>query len=104
MGILLRGDAGQRLIPITNSDFVVERESESDMLALGYMMNAGYDPQALVSIFDRLAANYRSDEKVRAKAAALSNAAAVTILNTSAFDQIKAHLMPPTRRVPTLFK
>ena len=81
-------------------------ESQADLLALGYMTNAGYDPQALVTVFDRWAAKSRPDEEVKSIALALTHVAANTILNTLAFDQIKARFAPPIspRRVPTLYK
>ena len=81
-------------------------ESQADMLGLGYMTNAGYDTQALVSVFDRWRGKSGPDEEVKSKVLALTNVAASTILNTSAFDQIKARLAPPPspRQVPTLYK
>jgi predicted Zn-dependent protease len=79
-------------------------ESQADLLALGYMTNAGYDPQALVTVFDRWAGKFGPDEEVKSRAIALSRIAATTVLNTSAFDEMKARLAPPPRRVPTLYK
>jgi hypothetical protein len=82
-------------------------EVQADMLGLGYLVNAGYDPQSLVSVFEHWRGRFRPDEQVRAKALALSRFAGDTVLNTSAFDVIRSRLatrISPPRRPPTLNK
>jgi predicted Zn-dependent protease len=78
-------------------------EAQADLLGLGYLTHAGYDPQALVSVFDH--GRFRPDDTVKSMAVALTSAS--TVLNTSTFDQIKRHLTPPPLPrppVPTLYK
>jgi predicted Zn-dependent protease len=97
--------AGGILLPVGMREQSGLFESQADMLGLGYLTNAGYDPQALVSVFDRWTGKFRMDEDVKAKALALRNTTASTVLNTSDFDRIKARLAPPKatlRRAPTL--
>jgi predicted Zn-dependent protease len=83
------------------------RESQADMLGLGYMTNAGYDPQALVSVFEHWRGKFGPGEEVRARALALSSVSVTSVLNTSTFDEIKTRLAPrpaSSRRLPTLYK
>jgi predicted Zn-dependent protease len=96
--------AGRTLVPLASLPQTDLFESQADLLALGYMTSAGYDPQALVTIFDRWAGKFGPDEEVESRASALSIIAATTVLNTSAFDEIKARLAPPhsSRRVRAL--
>lgn len=78
-------------------------ETQADFLGLGYLTHAGYDPQALVSVFAH--GEFSPREEVKSMAVALTNAS--TVLNTSAFDEIRRRLtLPPTPRpaVPTLYK
>ena len=83
-------------------------EAQADMLGLGYMTNAGYDPQALVRVFDRWRGKIPVGEDTRTRALELRNAAVNPIENTSDFDAIKARI--PSARVaerrvpPTLIK
>ncbi len=82
-------------------------EAQSDMLGLGYMTNAGYDPQALVRVFDHWTGKIPLGEDTKTKALELRNAAVNPIENTSDFDAIKARITPAkvvVRRVPTLIK
>jgi hypothetical protein len=95
-GFCTRGAASHPLVSVAESHF----ESQADLLALGYMTHAGYDPQALVTVFERWTGS-RVDEEVKSKARAVASS---TIYNTSAFDGIKARLAPLPRRVPTLYK
>lgn len=57
------------------------------MLGLGYMMNAGYDPLALVSEFERWHTKFAPDEGLKAKALTLTSVAKISVLNTSTFDK-----------------
>jgi len=64
---------GQVLMPVglfAQSDL---RESQADMLGLGYLTNAGYEPEALVSVFEQWRGKSGPGEEVRAKAAALTS-------------------------------
>jgi predicted Zn-dependent protease len=87
-------DAGGMLLPIGMREQSGLFESQADMLGLGYMINAGYDPQALVSVFDHWTGKFRMGEDVKTKALAMRNVTASTVLNTSDFDRIKARLAP----------
>jgi predicted Zn-dependent protease len=86
--------AGGMLLPIGMREQSGLFESQADMLGLGYMINAGYDPQALVSVFDHWTGKFRMGEDVKTKALAMRNVTASTVLNTSDFDRIKARLAP----------
>lgn len=99
----LRSNGGMGMVPRANAPEFELFESQADLLGLGYLVNAGYDPLAMVTVFDRWAGKYPPDEEVRSKAAALSRAASSYILNTSEFDRIKSRLKPP-RRVPSLLR
>ena len=75
------------------------------MLGLGYMNNAGYDLEALVTVFDHWTGKFRMDEDVKTRALAMRNIRPSTVLNSSDFDRIKARLAPAhaaLRRAPTL--
>lgn len=99
--------AGRMFAPVGSLSRLDIRESEADRLALEYMTNAGYDPQALVSVFEHWRGKSGLDEQVKSRALALTSATASTVLNTSAFDQMKQRLAPlpaSPRRIPTLYK
>ena len=75
-------------------------EAQADLLGLGYLTHAGYDPQALVSVFKD--GRMGPDDTVRSMAVALTMAS--TVLNTSIFDQMKRRLTPPPLPRPTLYR
>ncbi|HEX4156058.1 MAG TPA: M48 family metalloprotease [Acidobacteriaceae bacterium] len=47
-------EASQLAIPLTFLQFSREYEAEADFLGIQYMYKAGYDPQGMVSIFEKL--------------------------------------------------
>ena len=49
-------EAAQLAVPLTFLQFSREYESEADYLGIQYMYRAGYDPQGMVSIFEKLSA------------------------------------------------
>jgi len=49
-------EASQLAVPLTFLQFSREYESEADYLGIQYMYRAGYDPQGMVSIFEKLSA------------------------------------------------
>ncbi len=49
-------EASQLAVPLTFLQFSREYEAEADFLGIQYMYKAGYDPQGMVSIFEKLAA------------------------------------------------
>jgi predicted Zn-dependent protease len=49
-------EAAQLAVPLTFLSFSREYESEADYLGIQYMYRAGYDPQGMVSIFEKLSA------------------------------------------------
>jgi beta-barrel assembly-enhancing protease len=49
-------EAYQLAVPMTFLQFSREYESEADYLGIQYMYRAGYDPQGMVSIFEKLSA------------------------------------------------
>ena len=82
-------------------------ESQADVLGLGYMVNGGYDPQSLVSVFTHWSGKLRPEEDLRAKSDSLTRSATRAKLNTSAFDQMKARLAPSAasrHKHPTLYQ
>src|SRR6202789_2163490 len=49
-------EAAQLAVPLTFLSFSREYESEADYLGIQYMYRAGYDPQGMVTIFEKLSA------------------------------------------------
>jgi predicted Zn-dependent protease len=103
-------EAAQLAMPLTFLEFSREYEAEADYLGIQYMYRAGYDPQGMVTIFEKLAALEKHKPGAISKAfsdhpATPERIAAVeheiaTILparpeylvTTSEFDQVKARL------------
>jgi predicted Zn-dependent protease len=103
-------EAAQLAVPLTFLQFSREYESEADYLGIQYAYKAGYDPQGMVSIFEKLDALEKHKPGALSKAfsdhpATPDRIAAVeteiaTILparpdylvTTSEFDQVKARL------------
>jgi predicted Zn-dependent protease len=103
-------EASQLAVPLTFLQFSREYEAEADYLGIQYAYKAGYDPQGMVSIFEKLDALEKHKPGALSKAfsdhpATPDRIAAVeteiaTILparpdylvTTSEFDQVKARL------------
>jgi predicted Zn-dependent protease len=103
-------EAAQLAMPLSFLEFSREYEAEADYLGIQYMYRAGYDPQGMVTIFEKLAALEKHKPGAVSKAfsdhpATPERIAAVeheiaTILparpeylvTTSEFDQVKARL------------
>jgi beta-barrel assembly-enhancing protease len=103
-------EAYQLAVPMTFLQFSREYEAEADYLGIQYMYKAGYDPQGMVSIFEKLSALEKHKPGALSKAfsdhpATPDRIAAVedeiaTILppqpqylvTSSEFDQVKARL------------
>lgn len=103
-------EAAQLAMPLSFLEFSREYEAEADYLGIQYMYRAGYDPQGMVTIFEKLAAMEKHKPGAISKAfsdhpATPERIAAVeheiaTILpprpeylvTTSEFDQVKARL------------
>jgi len=60
-------EATQLLIPITFLEFSREFEAQADYLGIQYMYRAGYDPQAFVTIFEKLENLEKSKPGIMAK-------------------------------------
>lgn len=60
-------EATQLLIPITFLEFSREFEAQADYLGIQYMYRAGYDPEAFVSIFEKLENLEKSKPGIMAK-------------------------------------
>jgi predicted Zn-dependent protease len=96
--------------PMSVLSFSRNSEREADVLGLEYAHTAGYDPVALVQIFERLRANERDKKSMLSRAFMChpttadrierAQKAVVTylpprdayVVNTSAFDEVKARL------------
>ena len=103
-------EAAQIAVPLTFLSFSRSFEAQADYLGVQYMYRAGYDPQAFVSIFEKLQALEKRKPGVLARAfsdhpqtpdrIASSEEEIATILparpdyvvSTSEFDDIKARL------------
>jgi hypothetical protein len=103
-------EASQLAIPMTFLEFSREYEAEADYLGIQYMYRAGYDPQGMVSIFEKLDALEKhkpgaisrafSDHPATPDRIAAVEEEIATILparpdylvTTSEFDQVKARL------------
>jgi hypothetical protein len=103
-------EASQLAIPLTFLQFSREYEAEADYLGIQYMYKAGYDPQGMVSIFEKLDALEKHKPGALSKAfsdhpatpdriAAVENEIATILppepqylVTSSEFDQVKARL------------
>ena len=103
-------EMSQLAIPLTFLEFSREYEAEADYLGIQYMYRAGYDPQGMVSIFEKLDALEKhkpgaisrafSDHPatpdriadVEQEIATILPARADYLVTTSEFDQVKARL------------
>jgi beta-barrel assembly-enhancing protease len=103
-------EAAQLAIPITFLEFSREFEAQADFLGVQYMYRAGYDPQAFVTIFEKLENLEKTKPNLFSKAFAThpqtpnrieaTQKEIATILpprdeylvTTSEFDDIKARL------------
>src|SRR6185312_9221292 len=103
-------EAAQLAVPLTFLQFSREYESEADYLGIQYMYKAGYDPQGMVSIFEKLSALEKHKPGALSKAfsdhpatpdriAAVENEIATILppepqymVTSSEFDAVKARL------------
>jgi len=103
-------EASQLAVPLTFLQFSREYESEADYLGIQYMYRAGYDPQGMVTIFEKLDALEKhkpgalsrafSDHpatpdriaNVETEIATILPARPDYLVTTSEFDQVKARL------------
>jgi predicted Zn-dependent protease len=103
-------ELSQLAIPLTFLQFSREYEAEADYLGIQYMYRAGYDPQGMVSIFEKLDALEKHKPGALSKAfsdhpatpdriadveqeiATILPARADYLVTTSEFDTVKARL------------
>ena len=103
-------EASQLAVPLTFLQFSREYEAEADYLGIQYMYKAGYDPQGMVSIFEKLSALEKHKPGALSKAfsdhpatpdriAAVENEIATILppepqymVTSSEFDTVKARL------------
>jgi len=103
-------EASQVAIPLTFLEFSREYEAEADYLGVQYMYRAGYDPQGMVSMFEKLSALEKHKPGALSKAfsdhpatpdrianiedeiATILPAKPDYLVTTSEFDQVKARL------------
>jgi hypothetical protein len=103
-------EAAQLAVPLTFLQFSREYEAEADYLGIQYMYRAGYDPQGMVSIFEKLSALEKHKPGALSKAfsdhpatpdriAAVENEIATILppepqymVTSSEFDTVKARL------------
>ena len=103
-------EASQLAVPLTFLSFSREYEAEADFLGIQYAYRAGYDPQGMVSIFEKLDALEKHKPGALSKAfsdhpatpdrighvedeiATILPARADYLVTTSEFDQVKARL------------
>jgi hypothetical protein len=103
-------EASQLAVPLTFLQFSREYEAEADFLGIQYMYKAGYDPQGMVSIFEKLDALEKHKPGALSKAfsdhpatpdriAAVENEIATILpaepqymVTSSEFDAVKARL------------
>jgi len=97
--------------PVAGLSFSREFETEADRLGLGYLSEAGYDPNASVEMFERIASMERKTPgavaklflshppmgdrilKTQAAIAKLTREATAYIVNTSDFETVRARVM-----------
>lgn len=115
--VLVGGPAGLAVrqvaavaLPMSMLKFGRDAEREADLLGMEYQYTAGYDPVALIEIFERLQAGERNKQSILSRAffchptnrdrIQRAQKAIMTYLpprdaymiNTSAFDEVKARL------------
>jgi len=112
-------EAAQLAIPITFLQFSRDFETQADWLGLQYMYRAGYDPQAFITIFEKLEALEKHKPGALAKAfsthpqtaerikrseneiATIMPARPDYVVTTSEFDDVKARLARLENKRPT---
>jgi predicted Zn-dependent protease len=67
-------------------------ESQADLLALGYLVNAGFDPQALNNVYERWNGKLRPDDQTREKALSLAKFTLASRPESSDLPQIQSRL------------
>jgi predicted Zn-dependent protease len=103
-------EVAQLSVPLTLLQFSREYETEADYLGIQYMYRAGYDPQGMVTIFEKISALEKHKPGVVSRAfsdhpatperiAAIEHEIATILppqpeylVTTSEFDQVKARL------------
>jgi predicted Zn-dependent protease len=100
------GRDSTKLLPIRLSPIVTDEESKADLLAAAYLANAGYEPQALLTLYDRTQQRFAPNSEVRRIVSERSMAMTDAILDTHEFQQIKSRLAAAKRyrRAPTLYR
>ncbi len=94
------------LLPLRFVQQAADGEDRADLLAAGYLANAGYEPGALLTIYDRTQKRFGPNAEVRRLVGERSVAMTDAVLDTHEFQEIKTRLMTakPVRRAPTLFR
>jgi predicted Zn-dependent protease len=77
-----------------------DQEVQADLVALQLLNKAGYDPDALLTVFDRWGKRHAPAAEIRQQAAALR--VGTQIVDSSEFERIRARLAPTARPSPTL--
>ena len=67
VGLAVR-EAVELAIPLGKTKFARSFEAEADYLGVEYLYKAGYDPQALISFFERVQAGEKQEPGFAAKA------------------------------------
>jgi beta-barrel assembly-enhancing protease len=118
LGILIPGWAGlaasqtaSAATPVASLHFSRAYETEADLLGIGYLSEAGYDPNASIEMFERIASTERktpgavskvflshpptSDRIAKTQTAIgkLKGEASSYVLNTSEFEAVRARLI-----------
>jgi len=94
------------ILPSSILERAADRENHADLLAAGYLANAGYEPQALLTLYDRTQQRFAPNSEVRRMVSERSMAMTDAVLDTHEFQQIKTQLTAakPVRRTPTLYR
>jgi beta-barrel assembly-enhancing protease len=109
--VLAVRDVASVAVPMSYMKFTRDAEREADLLGIEYAYKSGYDPRAMVDLFERLDVKDRKKPNVLAKAFAthpmtedrirraqqeisyLLPPKEAYVQTTSEFDQVKAHLI-----------
>jgi predicted Zn-dependent protease len=94
------------ILPSRILERAADRENDADLLAAGYLANAGYEPQALLTLYDRTQHRFAPNSEVRRIVSERSMAMTDAVLDTHEFQEIKARLTgaKPVGRTPTLYR
>jgi len=107
-GLCMRSDSGNArvLLPVAFVPRAEAAETAADEVALASLVDAGYDPEALIEVFERWSTTSKPSHLMHDKARQLSTTKEAIISTTSEFEAIQDRLRHalPVRTLPSLYQ